>query len=246
MLAGVREILVICTREHINSFKALLGDGQQWGLSIEYRLQNRPCGIADAFLIGEQFINGSPCVMILGDNIFYGADCPHTQRGGTVDRGASVFAYRVDNPQDYGVVSFDEKGVATSIEEKPSHPASDYAITGLYFYDEHVCEYAKSLSPSSRGELEITDLNRIYLAMGKLNVSLLGRGNAWLDTGTHDSLRCIQLRQGYREKAGPENSLYRRDCLGPWLDRRCMPGRTGSTLQQQLWTVYSEADEAQA
>lgn len=206
MLAGVRDILVICTCEHISSFKALLGDGQQWGISIEYRLQDQPNGIAEAFLIGEQFINGSPCVMILGDNIFYGAGLPLTlKEAARSTEGASVFAYRVENPQDYGVVEFDKNGVATSIKEKPSHPDSDYAITGLYFYDKHVCQYARSLTPSPRGELEISDLNRIYLDMGKLTVSLLGRGNAWLDTGTHDSLldasnfvKVIEKRQGQK------------------------------------------------
>jgi glucose-1-phosphate thymidylyltransferase len=206
MLAGIREILVITTPGERHLFEALLGDGRQWGLAIQYAVQPAPEGIAQAFVIGRDFIAGAPSALILGDNIFYGHNLTeHLRRAAAAPEGATIFAYRVGDPERYGVVEFDDEGRAIGIEEKPARPRSHYAVTGLYFYDAEVVEIAASLRPSARGELEITDLNRRYLEAGRLRVETLGRGHAWLDTGTHDSLlqaanfiATVEQRQGLK------------------------------------------------
>jgi len=204
MLAGIRNMLVITNPEDGGSFKKLLKDGSQWGINISYAVQPKPEGLAQAFIIGEEFLNGDPCALVLGDNIFYGNGLTAMlQQAASQERGATVFGYPVDDPERYGVVEFDVNGKVISIEEKPTKPKSYFAVVGLYFYDDKVVDLAKNLKPSKRGELEITDLNRIYLEEGSLNVQVFGRGYTWLDTGTHDSLieaanfvQIVQKRQG--------------------------------------------------
>ena len=204
MMAGINEILIISTPMDIGNFQRLLGDGSRFGISLSYKVQPSPDGLAQAFILGEDFIGGEPCALVLGDNIFYGNGLGRTLRSAAGSQhGATVFGYYVDDPQRYGVVEFDKDNKVVSIEEKPEHPASNYAVTGLYFYDERVTEFAKQVKPSARGELEITDLNRLYLQDESLRVQTLGRGYAWLDTGTMDSLyeagefvRTVQRAQG--------------------------------------------------
>jgi glucose-1-phosphate thymidylyltransferase len=221
MLAGIRDMLIISTPQDTPRFEQLLGDGKQWGLNLSYAVQPVPGGLAQAFLIGAAFLGNAPCALVLGDNIFHGHDLPQLLGDATRRREeATIFAYHVLDPQRYCVVEFDPAGKAISIEEKPAQPKSSYAVTGLYFYDRQVVDLAKSLRPSARGELEITDLNRLYLAQGHLNVEIMGRGYAWLDTGTHESLldasqfiATLENRQGLKVSC-PEEIAYRQR----WID----------------------------
>lgn len=225
MLAGIKDILIISTRQDLPNFERLLGDGSRYGINLSYKVQPSPDGLAQAFILGEEFVGDDRCAMILGDNIFYGAGLTeHLKTAVAQENGATVFGYYVEDPERFGVVEFDYDGKAISIEEKPQNPKTNYAVTGLYFYDKKVCERAKSLKPSKRGELEITDLNRIYLEEGSLSVITLGRGYAWLDTGTIDSLaeatefvRVIETRTG-NAIAALEEIAYRNG----WIDRQTL------------------------
>jgi glucose-1-phosphate thymidylyltransferase len=243
MLAGIRDLLVISTPEDLPGYQRLLGDGRQWGVSFSYVAQPTPRGLADAFVVGEEFIDGQPVGMVLGDNLLYGQGLmPLLEQAAALTRGALVFAYLVRDPERYGVVELDERGKAVSLEEKPKHPRSSYAIPGLYFYDNAVSEIARSLKPSARGELEITDLNREYMWRGQLRVEVLGRGIAWLDAGTHESLlQAAMYVQVVEERQGlmiccPEEVAYRRRFIGPdelrSLAASLGPGSYGSYLEQ--------------
>jgi glucose-1-phosphate thymidylyltransferase len=240
MLAGIREILVISTPQDTPRFEQLLGDGSRWGLSIQYAVQPSPDGLAQAFIIGESFIRGHPSALVLGDNIFYGHDFPHLlARAMERTAGATVFAYHVQDPERYGVIDFDGQGRAISLEEKPQQPRSSYAVTGLYFYDHDVVALAKSLKPSARGELEITDLNRQYLNRGAIHVEIMGRGFAWLDTGTHESLleasqfiATLEHRQGLKI-ACPEEIAFRHG----WIDRHALE-RLAKPLARNAYGQY--------
>ncbi|HET7609581.1 MAG TPA: glucose-1-phosphate thymidylyltransferase RfbA [Gammaproteobacteria bacterium] len=221
MLAGIRDVLVISTPQDTARFEQILGDGDQWGMNIQYAVQPKPEGLAQAFIIGERFVRNEPSTLILGDNLFFGSGLTGLlQEASQISDGATVFAYRVSSPEAFGVVAFDASGRATSIEEKPARPKSNYAVTGLYFYDSNAVAIAKSLKPSARGELEISDLNSRYLEQGRLNVQRMARGTAWLDTGTHDSLleaahfiQTLEKRQGLKVGC-PEEVAWR---LG-WID----------------------------
>ena len=240
MLAGVRDILVISTPSDLPLFQRLLGDGSQWGVSLSYAEQPRPEGLAQAYIIGAKFVAGQPSILVLGDNVFYGHGLSELLRGVAArPNGASVFAYQVTNPERYGVVAFDAAGRANSIEEKPARPKSQWAVTGLYFYDGQAPEIAAGLKPSARGELEITDLNRVYLERGLLTVERMGRGYAWLDTGTPDSLleasefvRTLEARQGFRI-ASPEEIAFR----AGWISRTQIE-ELGKTLGKSAYGQY--------
>lgn len=235
MLAGIREVLVISTPEDLPIFQRLLGDGAQWGMEFSYAEQDQPRGLADAFRVGANFVAGQPACLILGDNIFYGQGLVSLlQRASKLQEGALIFAYPARDPQRYGVVEFDEQGRALSLEEKPKQPRSNYAVPGIYFYDSRVVELAANLQPSPRGELEITDLNRIYLEQGKLKVEVFGRGVAWLDAGTHESLlqaanfvQAVQERQGLMISC-PEEIAYRQGFIGAGQLRQLARGFNNS------------------
>jgi glucose-1-phosphate thymidylyltransferase len=240
MIAGIREILIITTPQDQAAFQALLGDGSEMGINIEWAVQPNPDGLAQAFIIGESFLDGSPSTLILGDNIFYGASLQKTlSDASNMDTGATVFAYRVKNPKDYGVVEFNDKQQAISIEEKPENPKSNFAVTGLYFYDDRVVEIAKNTKPSARGELEITSVNAAYLDSGDLNVELLGRGSAWLDTGSFETLlqaghfvQTLEARQGL-SIACPEEIAWRHG----WIDDAKM-SQIGRSLEKNSYGQY--------
>ncbi|MGA2643232.1 MAG: glucose-1-phosphate thymidylyltransferase RfbA [Candidatus Sulfotelmatobacter sp.] len=240
MLAGIREILLITTPEDVSKFQALLGDGSQFGIELQYKVQPKPEGIAQAFLVGETFLANSACALVLGDNIFYGHDlAKDLRKAAGKTQGARVFAYRVHDPERYGVVEFDASGKALSIEEKPARPKSRYAVTGLYFYDEQVVRIAKSLKPSPRGELEITDVNKEYLERDQLEVVVMGRGMAWLDTGTHESLmdaalyiQAIEKRQGLMVACPEEIALRSGYITAEQVEK------SGNSMKNNSYGVY--------
>lgn len=247
MLAGIRDVLIISTPVDLPSFERLLGNGAQWGINIEYAVQPNPDGLAQAFIIGEKFLNGADAALVLGDNIFYGHDFHRLLSSASDNKaGATVFAYHVNDPERYGVVAFDGEGRATNLEEKPSNPASNYAVTGLYFYDHQVVEIAKNIKPSPRGELEITDVNKVYLAQQQLHVEVMGRGYAWLDTGTHDSMleaslyiSTIERRQGLKI-ACPEEIAYRSGWISQTqLEKLAQPLIKGG-YGQYLLNIFKE------
>jgi len=247
MLAGIRDILLISTPHDTPRFTELLGDGSQWGLNIEYCVQPSPDGLAQAFTLGKSFINNHPSALVLGDNIFYGHELvANLESADKRDTGATVFAYHVTDPERYGVVEFDKNHKAISIEEKPLQPRSNYAVTGLYFYDNQVCDIASSIKPSARGELEITDVNRIYLEKDQLSVEIMGRGFAWLDTGTHDSLldaagfiATLQKRQGLMV-ACPEEIAFRQGWIGAEVVERVASQLSKNSYGQYLTKILSE------
>lgn len=251
MLSGIQDILVISTPQDIPRFEQLLGDGSQWGMNLSYAMQPSPDGLAQAFIIGEQFIGNESCALVLGDNIFYGHELAETtqqaaKRSQGKDSGATVFAYPVHDPERYGVVEFNDQGQAISLEEKPPKPKSRYAVTGLYYYDNRVVEIARNLKPSARGELEITDVNRQYLAWGALHVNVMGRGMAWLDTGTHETLmeasqfiETIERRQGLKI-ACPEEIAYRMGFIDEQALEALADKYAKNGYGQYLWRVLNE------
>ncbi|HHQ4574103.1 TPA: glucose-1-phosphate thymidylyltransferase RfbA [Aeromonas hydrophila] len=247
MLAGIRDILIISTPQDTPRFEQLLGDGSQWGLNLQYKVQPSPDGLAQAFILGEEFIGSDPCALVLGDNIFYGHNLQR-QLVSAADNlsGATVFAYHVYDPERYGVVEFDDDGLAISLEEKPQEPKSNYAVTGLYFYDNSVVKKAKNLKPSPRGELEITDINRIYLEQGNLSVAMMGRGYAWLDTGTHESMieasnfiQTIETRQGLKVSC-PEEIAYRQGFIDAAQVRELAASLIKNAYGQYLMRLVSK------
>jgi glucose-1-phosphate thymidylyltransferase len=248
MLSGIREILIISTLQDTPRFRELLGDGSQWGVQFQYVVQPSPDGLAQAFILGKSFINHQPSTLVLGDNIFYGHELVNQlQRASEQSHGATVFAYHVHDPERYGVVEFNDQRRALSIEEKPKQPKSNYAVTGLYFYDEQVCDIAASVKPSVRGELEITDVNRVYLNQNQLEVEIMGRGYAWLDTGTHDSLldaagfiATLQKRQGLMV-ACPEEIAYRNDWISAADVERIAAQLSKNSYGQYLRKILAES-----
>ena len=247
MLAGIREILVLCSPQDRSGFERLLGDGSQWGLQLSYATQSTPAGLAQAFLLGREFLKTSPCALVLGDNLFYGHDLDARLRAANARQdGATVFAYHVDDPERYGVVGFDDQRRAISIEEKPKQPQSNFAVTGLYFYDQQVCDIAANIKPSPRGELEITDVNRVYLEQQQLQVELMGRGMAWLDTGTHESLleaaqfiATLEKRQGLKV-ACPEEVAYRKGYINAAQVEKLAEPLKKNTYGQYLLRMLKE------
>ncbi len=248
MLSGIREILIISTPHDTPRFRELLGDGSQWGVQFQYVVQPSPDGLAQAFILGKSFINHQPSTLVLGDNIFYGHELVNQlQRASEQSHGATVFAYHVHDPERYGVVEFNDQRRALSIEEKPKQPKSNYAVTGLYFYDEQVCDITASIKPSARGELEITDVNRVYLNQNQLEVEIMGRGYAWLDTGTHDSLldaagfiATLQKRQGLMV-ACPEEIAYRNDWISATDVERTAAQLSKNSYGQYLRKILTES-----